>query len=892
MNFPESFDAIKNGAVVITVNQRLARHLLSKVEQAYIAEGAVTWLSPSIIPFDTWLMQHWQERFAVVGDSVSSLLNKTLLKPEQVQVLWQQVIRDGNGSELLNVPATAKAANSARQFALAWGINSKSGINDPIDQATFNDWHVQYKALLAKNNWIDTPSVFEAVYGLIAQGSMQTPKHIILAGVDVFTTSQGKLWALLRKQGCEIDTLNLDKSTKNVQVITSADVKGESWLIAQWTREQLTNNPNANIGVVVPDLQSQRQDLETAFMRTFYPSITYNVNLPLNKPYNVSLGLSLSHYAPVQQALRLLRFFSQGLVLNELGEMFRSPFISAGQAEWGERASLDVRLRERGILKLSIKQLRTWLAPNEQQDALCPIWAVSINGVMALLDTRPNRTNASDWADLFRRLLAMIGLQGDRELSSEEYQVFQAWDDVLCTFSGLNNVQGVMTFDVAITALKLLANERIFQPETPTTPIQIMGLMESAGHTFDALWVCGLHDQCWPPAPSPNPFLPIDEQRKQGLIQSSAELQYQQAKRQTEHWASSASVVVFSYPKSDGNTPLLISPLLEDFNLVEQTDVVQALADEGLQERIGGDCLEAMNDNVGPTHVADGITRGGVSILKDQAACPFKAFAHKRLLASAIEQPEPGIDARLRGSLVHRSLEGVWAKIKSHQQLLRLSIDEQHVLVESIVKDVVEKESWLTPILKKSFGALEIKRIVELLTDWLSIDRAREPFDVAATELKQTLTIGALHINTSIDRVDTLADGSSVIIDYKTGSVATGSWFGERPEEPQLPLYGVFGGDGVQSIAFAQLKKGEAKYVGMSDCAEQFSALKGLDKTKGAEADWDAQMARWQAVAIALTNQFVAGDARVMPTKKACDYCDLSSLCRINEQTTEEQAND
>jgi ATP-dependent helicase/DNAse subunit B len=66
--------------------------------------------------------------------------------------------------------------------------------------------------------------------------------------------------------------------------------------------------------------------------------------------------------------------------------------------------------------------------------------------------------------------------------------------------------------------------------------------------------------------------------------------------------------------------------------------------------------------------------------------------------------------------------------------------------------------------------------------------------------------------------------------------------------------------------------------------------LKRLDKVKGAEQSWDAQMASWKTVATSLADEFMVGDARVMPTKKACDYCDLSSLCRINEQTTVETA--
>ena len=36
--------------------------------------------------------------------------------------------------------------------------------------------------------------------------------------------------------------------------------------------------------------------------------------------------------------------------------------------------------------------------------------------------------------------------------------------------------------------------------------------------------------------------------------------------------------------------------------------------------------------------------------------------------------------------------------------------------------------------------------------------------------------------------MDRLADGARVLIDYKTG-VATADWRGERPDNPQLPIY-------------------------------------------------------------------------------------------------------
>jgi probable DNA repair protein len=562
-------------------------------------------------------------------------------------------------------------------------------------------------------------------------------------------------------------------------------------------------------------------------------------------------------------------FLVQPLALNELCLLLRSSFISAGQAEWGNRARLEVLLRKRGMLMCSVKQLRNALQPFEEEPSLCPMLLLSLDEVTERLDARPNRVMPSEWVSVFRALLTAIGVQGDRELSSTEYQVFQAWDDVLRTFATLDAVYKVIDYDTALSALRRLLSERVFQPETPLAPIQIMGLMEAAGHTFDALWVCGLHDKTWPPAPQPSPFLPIVEQRKQGLVQSSAEHQYLYAKQVTQNWVGSAPTVIFSYSQSNADTSQSVSPLIEDYALVSKQQLLKQQPINRVEQRLGCDAISQIEDVNGPVVETTAIAKGGVGVIKDQAACPFKAFAHYRLRAKAMEEPEPGIDARLRGSLVHSCLERLWQQIATHQALCDLSADEQKALVEGIVAQMIERESKRTPALKNAFGQLEKQRISQLLLDWLLIDAQREPFEVTATELKQTLTVGQLQLNTVIDRVDTLQDGSTAIIDYKTGDSSINKWFGERPEEPQLPLYSIFGSEGVRSMSFAQLKKGKIKYKGLSDSADNFSGLKSLGESKKADKpDWDSQMTHWQSVLGSLSDEFVAGDARVSPTVK------------------------
>jgi len=887
MNFIDVFNAAKQGAIVVTVNQRLARQLSTEFEQAYIKEGAKTWLAPTVLSFDAWLLNSWQQRFDAASSLEQGLLNKTLLSSEQALQIWQQVINDSSSAILLNVAATAKAANKARQLALQWGIDSTLEAELSLDISSFNEWHEAYQALLVKNNWLDRPQLLELMVALYKDGAIKYPQQIVLAGFDVFTHQQIALWEWLEGNACEIQSYQPYTVEAKVQVVAAGDMADESQLISQWARQVLEKNPNFSIGIILPELQARRSELEAALMDSFYPNLRYSVDLPLHKPYNVSLGLPLSSYPPIQQILRLLGFFSKPLVLTDFNKLLRSPFIAGGEAEWTQRGCLEREFRQRGFLAISIQQLYKSLLTDEPDQCACPQLLVALEKVLELLQSRPNRAYASEWLEAIRHLLCAINVQGDRELSSLEFQVFQAWDDLLRRFIELDDVRGKMNFESAIGVLKRLAHERVFQPETPTSPIQIMGLMEAAGHTFDALWVAGLHDKCWPPAAHPEPFLPINQQRQQGLVQASAQRQYKLAKMQTTQWAHSAPQVIFSYPSAEANGSMAISPLLMDYPLVDYSEVLSHRYEAVLQQRVGEAELESLTDEEAPAVNSDEISRGGVSILKDQAACPFKAFAHKRLLAADMEQPEPGIDARLRGNLVHKALEIVWQRLKTQAALLAMNMDERDTFVQAIVQQVIEQQSRFTPILKTRFADLEVQRISTLLIEWLVLDSEREAFSVSDTELKQTLSVGALQINTTIDRVDILADDSRAIIDYKTGSTSLGSWFGDRPEEPQLPLYGVFSGMDVQSISFAKLKKGECKYVGISDSNANFSALTNLEKVKGAADSWASQILSWKTINTRLANSFMLGDARVDPTKKACEYCDVSSICRINEHEVE-----
>ena len=75
--------------------------------------------------------------------------------------------------------------------------------------------------------------------------------------------------------------------------------------------------------------------------------------------------------------------------------------------------------------------------------------------------------------------------------------------------------------------------------------------------------------------------------------------------------------------------------------------------------------------------------RGGTSIIRNQSACPFRAFATHRLGISALEETAPGIEPGSKGSLIHLALEYIWRTLKRRAALEALSDDATVALIDA-----------------------------------------------------------------------------------------------------------------------------------------------------------------------------------------------------------------
>jgi probable DNA repair protein len=253
-----------------------------------------------------------------------------------------------------------------------------------------------------------------------------------------------------------------------------------------------------------------------------------------------------------------------------------------------------------------------------------------------------------------------------------------------------------------------MAADALFQPETPDVPIDVLGELEAAGMQFDHLWVMNLSDETWPRGARPNPFLPIELQRAAGMPQGSAAGMLELARRLTNGWLSCAGEVVLSHPQREDDREFKPSPLI-----VAMSERPLTLPERVTYRNVVHDSrrIERGEDRSAPPF-QDAAVEGGTAVIRDQAACPFRALACHRLGAESLETPHAGLNAMERGALVHRVLARVWAQLKTRDALESIAQTELDALLAQAAEDAVARIRRERPtVLSGRFAAIEKRRL-------------------------------------------------------------------------------------------------------------------------------------------------------------------------------------
>ncbi|MBC7988372.1 MAG: PD-(D/E)XK nuclease family protein, partial [Luteimonas sp.] len=493
----------------------------------------------------------------------------------------------------------------------------------------------------------------------------------------------------------------------------------------------------------------------------------------------------------------------------------------------------------------------------------------------------------SEWAGAFAQLLQSIGTfsavgpgAADPALDSSEFQALARWQELLAEFASLDRTMGRLAAAAALGKLERLARQTIFQPEGGAPPVQVLGVLEANGLTFDHVWIMGLTAEAWPPPSRPNPLLPIELQRAARMPGAGAATELQRARRQLDQLLQSAAEVVVSHITVEADRKVAPSPLIASFEswvaLPPAVRLIDAMA---------AAALTSLVDAVAPPWRPVLPLRGGASVLQNQAACPFRSFAMHRLHARAIESPHDGFDYRERGQLVHDTLAAFWTSLPEPTRDVLAALPEPqrraslYAAAEAAQLRLQRRRGTLSAALTR----LETVRLVRVIEQWLQHEIAtRSAFRVVAIEDARTMQVGPLTLAARLDRVDEYPDGARIVIDYKTGATKNVGWFDERPDEPQLPLYLTASEPAARAIALARVRAGDVGFNGLA--ADSTLLPSKSHQWKDRFPTWSALVDHWSVVLERLALQFAAGDAEVRPKRlpQTCRYCDLPTLCRIN----------
>jgi probable DNA repair protein len=836
-------------ATVITASERIRGALLHAYDAYHVGLGLQTWRSARVVTLGAYL----EQRHAELLRSAAS--DRVLLGAHAQRLAW-----------LEHAPDSAEIDFDAiyDDIATAWQIVHDWDLADRLHQFVDNDnhrllrdWAGRYSRAAERHRWLTEAELPEFIAAALR--SRQLPaESAVFIGFDIVPPGIAHLIEALRSAGGTAQIVERRHAPVTQPTsATSDDPEQELDAAICWARDVLLDAERpVSVGIAVPDVIAQYDRIIRQLESGLRPA---NRNPdPALCPYNISGGIPLAALPVVSIALQLLHWLIEPLHHSRIEQLLQSPFLSLASIA---RQSQSSDLPE----SYDASQLASRFVVPPLRD------------IVSRARMRRNAATAETLAQM-KVILAIAGWPNVGSLTSETFQAYRAFMDLLDELASASSVVRAYTFAETLAIVRDAARRCLFAPVRPNAPLQVLGYLETANLEFTHLWVVGLSDLTWPGPARANVYIPLRLLRGAGVPRVDAESELAFARRLTDHWRRAGQHVVFSSPRVMDEAACRMSRLVDvapprpaaafsHFHpfLIHNQSVVLEIRDEPPVGRIA----------------AEKLRHHGSQILRDQSACPFRAFARYRLHVTPQVLPHSFFDPIERGVATHRALHETYDRIAPRN--CRDPLDESQI--ETIARAAVGSALSDSARFPKPFLAAERKRLVALVLEWLRFEQSRLTSRFIAGERATNLSLGPSTFQLQIDRIDELDGGGALVIDYKTGTADPSAVFGERPEEPQLAMYAI-SIPNVQAIAFARVKHDDCRIVGWSNPSRTThgETARHLRPSPRPDLTWDDLLDSWRIGLTHLSDEFTAGVADVSPRNAgACRQCDLHALCRIRE---------
>ncbi|MGU9957018.1 MAG: PD-(D/E)XK nuclease family protein [Arenicellales bacterium WSBS_2016_MAG_OTU3] len=862
--------ALEAGATMLVPNRLLA----AKVQKSYAiyqqSKRLRSWQTPKVNVFGVWrrgVCLRWLEQN---NDF------RVLMSDRQTHALWEQVVAAHLPEAIQHTQPQVFISDMARSALQAWKLSFDWMLGDDLDsvylskdQFEFGRWHRTFTELCKQHELVDEASVFASVVEQradVLHTNTDSESCCWFFGFQAFSKLQKKLIQNCLANGVDIRLCSSIVSPSETTRYEFGDLTEELRAAAAFAKQKTMQSPDATVAVLLPSIDANHKLIDRLFSETFYAHQQDGTS-PL-KRFQLMRGESLTSEPVIIAAIDWLRFIVGGADDEAFTKLILSPFIAGAESEKLARAQWDIRFRKRGYTRLQSHELSKELASGYCPE--CPPQLCRIFARLQELNFTKAQKLPGDWAQDFDHALKQCLWPGERSLNEFEQQAVTAFTETLEKQLELNLLSQKTGAANALNKLIQALDSVVVRRAGSEARVQIMSLPEAIGQTFDSIWMANLDDKQWPPALTSNPFLSRKLLEQAGAPDGNQVLGHEHYSAMMRSLLASGGEVVVSSSRQHDGLDVSPSSLIEDIPGADWQSETTLHSDD---ETIAKTVIEEWIDVQGlPLQPSSERYSGGTGLFKNQSDCPFKAYAINRLGVVAPLQIEPALTALERGEIMHDALLRFWTSVKSQKDLLALTDEgltaQIAASVDAAIKRFCVRQRHRLPFER---AHAEQQRLCSALAEWMDQERKRtDDFYIEDLEAAVSITVGELTVAGKIDRVDATQNGS-VLIDYKIGKKSRASWHGERPDEPQLPLYRYAYGEVVIDIAFANLKRDEPAYV--------MATKKATDSI-----EWNQMTEAWNSALEQLASEFMQGKAAVDPRKPdVCKYCELTSFCRRTE---------
>ena len=866
----------------ITANNRLSRFLQQEYQVQH--QHLSTWPAPCIMPMSIFLSQ-----------SLEKTQHEIVLSANQAMHLWESCMPD------IESPIRAHLLSQSTYHAWSLYCQWQCPIFTPqnANQRLFMQWCKTYQHALHQRQCLDPHQMPEALHSVIAHHPTILPKKIIWVGIHEPPPHLSALMQTLNEL-CQCTHFSPPQASIQLPKRLACPSRDDEIItMARWAYAQ---DEQTMTGCIVPNLNE-----DMALIQYHFDEIALSQD---REQANFSLTPALIELNVIQDILSLIspELFRQSngadqskksldhglretsISIESVSAWLFSPYIG-NKAERSGRLTLELLLREQQHTHFSLDEI---LALGQ---AHCPLWCNVLNQHFKLWLSQPKQftfhqfksailssINLWNWPHTaFNNDLSEENTQHSEKPSSKILKISQQWLMLLNKpLLSHQFIQKSTSIQDAYQILRYLTETTRENNAASKSNIHVLGALEAYDIPFTQTWMMGCNERQWPPSPSPSAFLPYK-------LQQALEMPHATTQKEWDFCHSfmlslQRSPSICSYAEWDDDSFQQASPLIKDGIHTMTLDELNLTAyQKAYQKQISPNAIALLSEAQAPplqtTH-----HKGGAALLEQQAQCPFKAFAIQRLRIQPYPEVFDGLGPQLRGILLHACMADFWEKHKNQQQLLALSEAELGDHINSVIEKNLNKAQRKDPKrLTPKRKWLESHRLQQHMHQWIKGEKERPSFQVSAIEHPIKVELAQLNLTLRIDRIDTLADGAQLVIDYKTGQVQRQHWLATPLLSPQLPIYSMVNPDQIEGIAFAQIKSKQWQWSGISKTTLDIKGIMPWQKLKHDFSDWQAITQHWRDQVNQFAHEFCAGEASVRPqSPEVCRHCHLHGLCRVN----------